>query len=320
MRCLNIFIFLLASLVLCCCQQNAARYSYSTQKARSAWNQPATTRHYQAAVPRQARQTAPPGSAGMGAARPAYRPSTPAPRPTGAAAVCVIDPRTGTVLYEHNARTRRQVASTQKIITALCVCDAGGLDRMVTINREDVKAPPIKLNLTPGTSYRKMDLLRAMMTGSFNDLAMTLARDTAGSVPAFVNRMNAKARQMKMYNSHFENPSGLPANQYSTAYDMARAACYAYYNPIIRSLINIPEYTFTRTNGTTRRIRSTNKLLGRYPWVQGMKTGYTNAAGKCLISCGSLNGRSVIVVILGSSNAKIWDESLRYLRWALDIA
>lgn len=319
MRCLNILIFLIASLMLCCCQQNVARYSYNTQKARSAWNQPATTRHYQVPVPRQALQAPSTGKSTIGSARPAYRPSTPAPRPTSAA-VCVIDPRTGTVLYEHNARARRQVASTQKIITALCVCDAGDLNRMVTIEKEDTKAPPIKLSLTPGTSYRKLDLLRAMMTGSFNDLAMTLARDTAGSVPAFVRRMNARAKQMKMYNSHFENPSGLPANQYSTAYDMARAACYAYYNPTIRSLINIPEYTFTRTNGTTRRIRSTNKLLGRYPWIQGMKTGYTNAAGKCLISCGSMNGRSVIVVILGSTNAKIWDESLRYLRWALDIA
>lgn len=320
MRSFHYIFFLLVCILFCSCQQSVAGYSYYTQRSRSGWKAQASARHYQARVPRnqisQGRATQAPATK---APRPAYTPSGQAPTPT-CAAVCVIDPNSGKVLYAHNARQRRQVASTQKIITALCVCDAGHLDRWVTIAKEDTQVSPIKLNLTPGTRYRKIDLLRAMMTGSFNDVALTLARTTAGSVPDFVDRMNARARRMKMYDSHFANPNGLPAEQYSTAYDMARAACYAYFNPTIRSLINIPEYTFTRSNGTTRVIRSTNKLLKEHPWVQGMKTGYTNKAGKCLISCASANNRSVIVVILGSTNAKIWGESLRYLRWALDIS
>ncbi len=245
-------------------------------------------------------------------------PESPAPTPD-CAAVCVIDPNTGKIFYSYNAHTRRQVASTQKIVTALCVCDEGDLDKMVTIHPADCKAPPIRLNLKPGTEYQKSELLKAMLIGSFNDVALSLARDTAGSVEAFVERMNKRARRMKMYNTHFANPNGLPAEQYSTAHDMARAACYAYHNKTIREFINIPTYDFVRADGRIRKMNSTNHLLRSHPWVHGMKTGYTNAAGKCLISCGSYNGRSVIVVVLGSTSRKIWGESLKYLKWALNI-
>lgn len=246
-------------------------------------------------------------------------PRVPPPAPD-CAAVCVLDPRTGRVLYAHNAHARRQVASTQKIVTALCVCDMGNLNKAVTIAPEDLKVSPIRLNLKPGTSYRRGDLLQAMLTGSFNDVAVTLARDAAGSVEAFVNRMNARARRMRMYNTHFANPNGLPAEQYSTAYDMALAACYAYNNPIIRRCINVPQYNFRMADGRIKKIESTNKLLSKYSWVQGMKTGYTNAAGKCLISCASQRGQSVIVVVLGSTSSKIWGESMKYLRWAFGMS
>ena len=275
--------------------------------------------HTASPIPHAARTIAPPSAGSLNPARPLATPTTPAPKPN-CAAVCVIDPNNGRILYAHNANTRRQVASTQKIITALCVCDAKDLDKMVTIRPSDNLAPPIRLNLKPGTQYRKIDLLRAMLTGSFNDVAVTLARDTAGSVDAFVARMNARARRMHMYDTHFANPNGLPAEQYSTAHDMALAACYAYNNRIIRSCINIPEYDFRKADGSVRRIRSTNRLLRSYPWVQGMKTGYTNLAGKCLISCGSVQGRAVIVVVLGSTSSKVWGESLKYLKWALNIA
>ena len=274
--------------------------------------------HSPTPIPNAARSI-PRSNQGLVPPRALAQPAAPAPTPT-AAAVCVIDPRTGKILFAHNADQRRQVASTQKIVTALCVCDERRLDKMVTINAADTTAPPVKLGMKAGSQYRKLDLLRAMLTGSFNDTALSLARDTAGSVEGFVDMMNARARRMGMYNTHFANPNGLPAEQYSTARDMARAACYAYNNRTIRSLINTPQYTFTKADGTTRVIRSTNKLLGKYPWVQGMKTGYTNAAGKCLVSCGAYNGSAVVVVVLGSTASKVWDESLKYLKWALGIA
>ena len=267
-------------------------------------------------IPQQARRIRRPYSSGLNPSRPLPTPDTPAPEPN-CAAVCVIDPYNGHVLYGYNANMRRQVASTQKIITALCVCDTKDLDKVVTIKASDRLAPPIRLNLRAGEKYTRRTLLQAMLTGSFNDVAVSLARDCAGSVEAFVARMNARARRMRMHNTHFANPNGLPAEQYSTAYDMALAASYAYNNKTIRSMINIPSYEFRRNDGRTRMIYSTNRLLTTHPWVQGMKTGYTNLAGKCLISCAASNGRAVIVVVLGSTSRKIWGESLKYLRWAL---
>ena len=252
--------------------------------------------------------------------RPLAQPRTPAPKP-GCEAVCVIDPRTGRILYGHNANVRRQVASTQKIITALCVCDAGNLDKIVTIQQEDkTRVTPIRLQqVKPGDKYTRRALLQAMLTGSYNDIAHALARDTAGSMEAFVQRMNARARRMNMHNSHFVNPHGLPGPQYSTARDMAIAACHAYVNPTIRQFVDIPTVNFTLANGSNRPMNNTNKLLNKYAWVNGMKTGYTNAAGRCLISSGSLNGQAVIVVVLGCDKKKIWAESEKYLRWALGV-
>ena len=278
-------------------------------------NQPMTG-HKPAPIPQGARNVRRPYHSSLNPTRPLRTPETPAPRPD-CAALCVIDPYNGNVLYGYNANTRRQVASTQKIITALCVCDTKDLDKMVTIKASDRLAPPIRLNLKAGEQYSRRDLLQAMLTGSFNDVAVSLARDCAGSVDAFVARMNARAKRMRMHNTHFANPNGLPAQQYSTAYDMALAACYAYNNKTIRSMINIPAYELRRNDGSMRMIRSTNRLLTSHPWVQGMKTGYTNLAGKCLISCASSGGRAVIVVVLGSTSRKIWGESLKYLRWAL---
>lgn len=305
--------------LFCTCAPATPAYGHTVYPARGGVRTAPALPPGATPIPNAARTIARPTANALNPARPLITPQTPAPKP-GCAAVCVIDPHNGKILYSYNANVRRQVASTQKIITALCVCDEKQLDKMVTIHASDNLAPPIRLNLKPGTQYRKMDLLRAMLTGSFNDIAVALARDTAGSVDAFVARMNARARRMHMYDTHFANPNGLPAEQYSTAHDMALAACYAYNNRTIRSCINIPEYDFRKADGSVRRINSTNKLLKQYPWVQGMKTGYTNAAGKCLISCGSVDGRAVIVVVLGSTSKKVWGESLKYLKWALGIA
>lgn len=302
--------FLAVTVTLCC-----MIFATAPVEAIIHQNQPMTG-HKPARIPSEARQIRRPYQSGLNPSRPLRTPATPAPRPN-CAAVCVIDPYNGNVLYGYNANTRRQVASTQKIITALCVCDTKDLDKMVTIKASDRLAPPIRLNLRAGEQYSRRELLQAMLTGSYNDVAVSLARDCAGSVEAFVARMNARAKRMRMYNTHFKNPNGLPAQQYSTAYDMALAACYAYNNRTIRSMINIPAYELHRNNGSVRLIRSTNRLLTTHPWVQGMKTGYTNLAGKCLISCAADNGRAVIVVVLGSTSRGIWAESLKYLRWAL---
>ncbi|WP_418675585.1 D-alanyl-D-alanine carboxypeptidase family protein, partial [Akkermansia sp.] len=233
------------------------------------------------------------------------------------ASACVMDALTGKVLFSHNGLQHRQVASTQKLVTAMVVLEHGSLDRKVVIQPSDTKADPTKLGFRAGEVYSRRELLNALMIRSFNDVAVALARDTAGSVPRFAQLMNAKARQMGMYNSRFVNPNGLPADQYSTAIDMARCAYYVYRNPELRNIICKRQYAFTRANGKTLLLRNTNKLLTQHPWVTGMKTGYTNAAGRCLVSSAGFNGRHVIVVVLGCHPSRIWAESENLLKWAL---
>lgn len=255
--------------------------------------------------------------------RPANFPTRPvaipprAPRTPRCASACVMDALTGKVLFSHNGLQHRQVASTQKLVTAMVVLEHGSLDSKVVIQPSDTKADPTKLGFRAGEVYSRRELLNALMVRSFNDVAVALARDTAGSVPRFAQLMNAKARQMGMYNSRFVNPNGLPADQYSTAIDMARCAYYVYRNPELRSIISKRQYAFTRANGKTLLLRNTNKLLSQHPWVTGMKTGYTNAAGRCLVSSAGFNGRHVIVVVLGCHPSRIWTESENLLKWAL---
>ena len=245
-------------------------------------------------------------------------PATPPPAVAGESAI-VVDIQSGRVLYAKNADSPRAVASTQKLVTALCVLDAGNIDKKVTIATSDGNCEPTKLGLKPGEVYSRRELLKVLMVKSANDVARTLARDVGGDQEAFASRMNRKCASLGMRNSHFKNPHGLTEpGQYSTARDMAIAARAAYRSPLIRSYIATKAFTFHFNSGRTRYIENTNKVLKTLPYCDGMKTGTTNASGRCLVSSGSLNGRSVIVVVLKSNTPHIWDDSTKLLRWALE--
>ena len=130
--------------------------------------------------------------------------------------------------------------------------------------------------------------------------------------------MNQRAASLGATRSHFVNPNGLPdARQYSTARDLAMIARVAYTNPTIRSIVCLPQLMFRYANGRTRELENTNKLLKRLPYCNGMKTGYTEAAGKCLIASGSRPGKDIIVVVLGDSQSGIWRDAGALLAWAL---
>lgn len=237
---------------------------------------------------------------------------------TRAAAVMVIDARTGEIFYEKNADAPRAPASTQKLLTALIVAERGFLDRPVTVQPADTHAEPSKLYIKAGETYTRMELLRALLVKSSNDVARCLARDTAGSVEGFSALMNQKARELGAVNSHFLNPNGLPMpGQYSSARDLSIIAKAAYANPTIRSIVCLPRIVFRYSNGRTRELENTNKLLKRLAYCNGMKTGYTDAAGRCLIASGSRPGRDIIVVVLGDSKAGIWQDASALLSWGL---
>ena len=242
-----------------------------------------------------------------------------APPTVVAESVLVMDIASGRNLYAKNADSVRPVASTQKIITALCVLEAGNIDKVVTITASDTACEPTKLYLKPGDQYTRRELLKVLMVKSANDVARALARDVAGSIDGFSDLMNRKCDQLGMRNSHFNNPNGLPSpGQYSTARDMAIAARAAYRSPLVRSFVATKAYTFRYNDGRIRLIENTNKLLKRVEYCDGMKTGTTNAAGRCLIATGTHNGRSVICVVLKSNSANIWNDSEKLMRWAVE--
>jgi len=237
---------------------------------------------------------------------------------TTAASVIVVDANTGKTLYEKNADQFRAPASTQKLLTALIVAESGFLDRQVTVQPTDTMAEPVKLNIKGGDTYQRIDLLRALLVKSPNDVARCLARDNAGSIEAFAEVMNRRAQQLGAVHSHFVNPNGLPVpGQYSTARDLALIARAAYANPTIRSIVCLPQLVFRFANGRTRELENTNKLLRRLPYCNGMKTGYTDSAGKCLIASGTRPGRDVIVVVLGDSSSRVWRDASALLSWGL---
>jgi len=240
-----------------------------------------------------------------------------APR-TRAAAVLVQDARTGEILYEKNADAPRAAASTQKLLTALVVAEDGFLDRSVVVEPADMQAEPVRLNIKAGEVYQRIELLRALLVKSPNDVARCLARDNAGSIELFAEKMNAKARALGAIHSNFVNPNGLPMpDQYSTARDLAVIARAAYANDTIRSIVCLPKLTFRYANGRMRELTNTNKVLKQVPYCNGMKTGYTEAAGHCLIASGKIPGRDVIVVVLGDSSAGVWRDASALLYWGL---
>ena len=237
---------------------------------------------------------------------------------TRAKSVLVVNAKTGDVLYEKNADQQRAAASTQKLLTALIVAERGFLDERVVVTRSDMDAEPVKLNIKAGEVYRRIDLLRALLVKSPNDVARCLARDHSGSIEGFADVMNRKAWQLGARHSHFLNPNGLPLKgQYSTARDLAVIARAAYANPTIRSIVCMPQLVFRYANGRTRELENTNKVLKRLPYCNGMKTGYTEAAGHCLIASGTRPGRDIIVVVLGDGKAGVWKDASALLSWAL---
>jgi D-alanyl-D-alanine carboxypeptidase (penicillin-binding protein 5/6) len=237
---------------------------------------------------------------------------------TNASSVIVINVANGQVLYEKNADQLRAPASTTKLLTGLIVAETGNLERPVTVAQTDTMAEPVKLNIKPGDTYQRIDLLRALLVKSPNDVARCLARDNAGSVEAFAEKMNQRAFACGVRNSHWVNPNGLPdGRQYSTARDLATIARVAYANPTIRSIVCLPQLMFRYANGRTRELENTNKLLKRLPYCNGMKTGYTEAAGKCLIASGTNGNKNVIVVVLGDSHSGVWKDAGALLAWAL---
>lgn len=233
----------------------------------------------------------------------------------------IIDPETDDVLFEKNPDVKGAIASTTKIMTGLLVVEAGDLDKVVTVELGDTQCAPVRIGLKVGETYTRRQLLTAMMVKSSNDIAQALARDNAGSVAAFATKMNERAKQLGLQNTFFVNPHGLPSttdqDPFSTARDLAVIAKAADKQPELRKVVKLQSYKFLRPDGKAIDLANTNRVLRTASYCDGMKTGYTDAAGYCLVATGERNGRRRIVVVLNDTSEGVWRDAQALLDWAL---
>ena len=206
----------------------------------------------------------------------------------------LLDAATGRVLYERNIDQQALIASTTKIMTALVICEQTNvLDRM-QIPKEAVGIEGSSMYLQEGEVLTIQELLYGLMLSSGNDAAVALAIYCGGTVEGFVELMNDKAHMLGMQNTHFENPNGLDSpGHYSTARDLAALAAYAMENPIFYKTVSAKTVTVGQ-----RCLRNHNKLLWQVDGADGVKTGYTKAAGRTLVSSATRDGRRLICVTL----------------------
>ena len=208
----------------------------------------------------------------------------------------LLDGTTGRILYEKQADRQMLIASTTKIMTALVVCEQCNVLDRVRIPKEAVGIEGSSIYLREGEVLTVQELLYGLMLHSGNDAAAALAIYCGGTVEGFAQLMNDKAHTLGMDSTHFVNPHGLDAPEhYSTARDMARLAAYAMDNPIFAQIVG----TKTVTAGG-RSLRNHNKLLWQLDGADGIKTGYTKAAGRILVSSATREGRRLIAVTISA--------------------
>ncbi len=206
----------------------------------------------------------------------------------------VLDGQTGRVLYEKNADARSLIASTTKIMTALVICEQCNVLDRVRIPPEAVGIEGSSMYLQAGEVLTIQELLYGLMLQSGNDAATALAIYCGGTVEGFAQLMNDKARSLGLKNTHFVNPHGLDAPEhYSTARDLAVLACYAMKNPIFARTVSAKSMKVGQ-----RYLTNHNKLLWRLEGANGVKTGYTKAAGRILVSGALRGGRQLIAVTI----------------------
>lgn len=235
-----------------------------------------------------------------------------------AASAAVIDSFSGEFLYLKNENAIQYPASSTKILTAFLVIESGDLDKPVTVDIADTMVEPTKLDLKPGEQYTRRQLLYGMMLKSANDVAMALARDNAGSVDAFAEKMNRRAAELGATSSHFANPNGLhDPSHYTTAHDLALIARAAMQQPLFRQIVATVYYTWKSPVGTISILRNHNRLLRHYIGCNGLKTGYTRAAQQVLVSSALRDGHEVISVVLHTDKPGIWEDSKALLTYGL---
>jgi D-alanyl-D-alanine carboxypeptidase (penicillin-binding protein 5/6) len=223
----------------------------------------------------------------------------------------------GRVLYEHESGKRLSPASLTKIMSALVVLEQGKLSDLVTVSPAAARAHKTHLRLKAGQVFKLEDLLKAMLIVSANDACLAAVEHVGGDEAQFVTLMNNKAAALGLLDTHFSNGCGFDGpDHYSTAEDLATLSIIALQQPIFRELVREERAMIMPINGThAYLLHTTNRLLGRIPGVEGIKTGFTSKAGRCLIAKVSQNGSDLLLVILNSSRR--WNTATSLIHYGL---
>ena len=233
---------------------------------------------------------------------------------TNSPSIILVDAKTGKILYSKNAFKRMYPASTTKIMTAILTLENCKLDDIVTVSHNAIFSIPVgysHASLQENEHLTVEQLLNVLLIPSANDAAVALAEHIAGSVEKFAEMMNNKAKELGCLDTHFVNPNGIhDENHYSTAYDLSLIGKYAMKFDDIMRIANISQYTLPKTNKYDKKDRifnTTNALIDKnenyyYKYATGLKTGYTDKAGSCIVSTAEKNGVKLLEVVLGSES------------------
>lgn len=207
------------------------------------------------------------------------------------------------ILYSKEGEKTLKPASLTKVMTALVAIEQGDLDKPVMITPEMIAVEPTKAGYRVGEVIVLRDLVKAAMIESDNDAAMAVAIGVGGDMRRFIDMMNLKALRMGMENTQFKNPSGLDhPEHYSTASDLLKLAEYAIKNPVFDEISNLNEHAYVSVGAAPRTFvaKTHNRLLGKYAYAVGIKTGYTSKAGPCFIARAKKDGIDCVIVMMNS--------------------
>lgn len=220
-----------------------------------------------------------------------------------------VDCKSKIVLYEKNAYELVPMASTTKIMTALVALKYGDLDRKVEISSRAASMKGSVVGFKKGEQVTVKELIYGLMLRSGNDASVAIAEGISGSVEEFVKLMNEYAGEIGVINTHFETPHGLDKDEhYSTAYDLAVVTAKSKENKLFNDVVSAKDID-GKALGFTRSYHNINKMLWQMQEANGVKTGYTGKAGKCLVSSAKIQGNDVIVVVLNCTER--WKESIK---------
>ena len=231
----------------------------------------------------------------------------------------VICAETGEIVFEKNAYEQLPMASTTKIMTSILALEYGATEDYISVTDEMISVEGSSIGLLSGDKISLKTLVKGMLLESGNDAANTTACIVGGTISDFVALMNYKAKEIGMYSTSFETPSGLDGDKhFSTAFDMAILGAYAIENPLFKAICSSQEEVVYYGNEPYRRVFSNNnKLLKLYDGAFGIKTGFTKKSGRCLVSAVEKDGKTLVAVTLNAYDD--WNDHIKMYDYSFDI-